>query len=478
MKVKNKIFNIFALLLLCIMLISVQSTLSAFAYYRDYTDALTDLSKDAEFNAEEYPDDPEDYSLKIIQIAESTDSELFIYTYQPCQKTTYLTATEINMSPSENVDDTKLYELTLLNCTGVFCKYAVKDFTVSKEATRNYSITSIYREWIKGIDKETGNNNEITAVSFPVGKCYTVETVDGKVTYSCKDIEVVEIKNPFVDFISYGTSGGWDLVFGVTNWTDIHYIAFSTDKKIDTLKEADVTYTTQSYHYKGAAGGTYTYGEKSEAQYITLTGKEELGVDGYPKYTWNSIYRSEEFVNKTSLTGEAKTNVENSEFVLVFLKTSFKEKSVSDLSYGHYKVADGTKVSDVAILRLMFETEGKTYNLGAIMDKQEGDFTAGNKPERIGFWAYVWRCIVRLFNGTATLSEKIVAIVAILFCLVLLPLIITILSILFPAFGAVIKWILKGLWLGIKYLFIGLWYIISAPFKLIARAIRKQRGEE
>lgn len=524
---KKLLYAVLTLFLLVVTVIGGRGIFPAFADMASYTDVLTDLQKDSTFNEDNYPYKADDYSIKVIQIAESVNGELFLYTYQPCQLTTYLTATSVNMSLSNKMggivesvnnsgnnsgnssnnnngdnqfsggssgggfgggggsgriaertieaDKPKLYHLTLINSNGVFCKYKVENFTVSNEAIRYYNITSIYRSWNKTIDGGSGNDNIKNEKYFKVAKLFKAETVDGSVKYSCKEPDVIEIINPYVDFISYGQQSGWDYIFGVTQWTDIHYIAFSTDKKIDTLKEADVTYTTQSYHYTGKNGEGYTYGEKSEPQYLTLTGKEEIGIDGYEKYTWNSIYRTEDFIETTKLKDAAKTEVEKSEFVLVFLKTPFDEQEKYSMMQGHYKEADGTKVSDVAILRLMFETDGITYNLGALMDKQEGDEIAGNKPENedINFWAYVWRCIVRLFDGTATLTEQIVAIVAISICVLALPILLTVLSLCIPAFGAAMKTIFKGLWKAIKCLFIGLWYVISSPFRLIAWLVRK-----
>ncbi len=469
------------LLLLIATVISGWGKLPAFAERYVNTDVLEDLKKDEKFDVKDYPARMGDYSISVIQIAESTAGELFLYTYQPSQRTKYLEATQINMSLNQTADGTRLYELKLINVNGVFCKYAVKGVTVSDEAVRFYNITSIYRLYDKHIDSPTDNDNEFNSVYNAVEKIFKVETVGGTVKYTCKATEVVEIKNPFVDFISYGTSSGWDIIFDVVNWTDIHYIAFSADKKIETLKEADVTYTTQTYHYTGKNNEGYTYGEKSDPQYTSLTGKEEIGVDGYPTYTWKSIYRSEEFVKTTNLTGEAKTNVEKSEFVLVFLKTSFKEQEKWSMMQGHYKEADGTKVSNVSILRLNFETDGVAYNLGVLMNQQEGDDIAGNKPDNIGFWAYIWRCIVRLFTGTATLNEKIIAIVVIAIAVLFLPVLLTVLSLVFPAFRAVMKIFLKGLWYiisapfkGIVLLIKGLVWIICLPFKGIGALIKRK----
>ncbi len=478
-QIKSGIMVIVFVFMLVLGLFAGQGFTPAFADTLSFSSVIQDLSSDKSFNFSDYPEKSDDYSINVIQIAESEQGNLFLYIYQPCQNSFPLVATQINMSLSETVDGTKPYDLKQVSTWGVFAKYLIDGVKVSSTAIRYYNITSIYRVWDKAIDGEPDNGNIKKEKYFRVGKCYTAETVDGFVKYSCKNVDVIEIINPFVDFISYGQQSNWDYIFGVTKWTDIHYIAFSTDKKIDTLKEADVTYTTQSYHFTGKNGEGYTYGEKSVPQYITLTGKEEIGIDGYEKYTWNSIYRAEDFIKTTELTGTAKTEVEKSEFVLVFLKTSFEEQEKWSMMQGHYKETDGTKVSDVSILRLMFETDGITYNLGALMDNQEGDNIAGNKPEyaSIGFWAYIWQCIVRFFNGTATLTEQIVAVIALFIGLLALPIVVVILSVFFPSFGVVVKTILKGIFTGVMYLFKGLWWIICLPLKGIKAIINKAKGE-
>ena len=363
-KQKNKtlIFVLVALFMLVISLVGRRGVFPAFADTAEYTSVLADLRADENFDENAYPVNSDDYSVRVIQVAESVNGELFVYTYQPCQITTNLVATSINMSLTDKfgglIIDTsgalvggivgditggiiggiidisgsmmnvaKLYNLTLINSDGVFVKYKVNDFVVGSDIKRYYNITSIYREYLKGIDNETGNDNEITEKAFKVGKLFTVETSYDGIIYSCSDVDVVEINNPYVDYLSYGDWSGWDLIFDTVHWTDIHYIAFSTDRKIDTLKEAEVTYKTQSYHSDGSEyPAKITYGDKSNPQFVTLTGNEEFGVDGNKKYTWESIYRTEDFIKTTNLNSTARAEVEKSEFVLVFLKSSFEEQ--------------------------------------------------------------------------------------------------------------------------------------------------------
>ena len=368
-QVKSKFLHILiALLLLVIVFIGGQGLTPAFADTSNYTSVLTDLQKDSNFNVDNYPYKADDYSIQVIQIAESVNGELFVYTYQPCQKTTYLVATKINMSLAESVDGTRLYGLTLINISGVFGKYKVNDITISNKTTRYYNITSIYREWLKGIDEETGSDNIINSKYFCVGKLYKAETVDGSVKYSCRQTDTVEIKNPYVDFLSYYAGATWGSLFGLEpdKYTDVHYIAFSTDKKIDALKEADVTYSTQSYK-KEAFSNEVTYGEKSKPQYITLTGKMSgTTPDGFlaGKYSWKCIQRTSDFIKSTGMDNGnyAYDNIKDTEFVLVFLTTPYTQKQVYSFMQGHGYEVTGTKVSDVSILRLMFETNGVTYN--------------------------------------------------------------------------------------------------------------------
>jgi len=86
-KLHKRFFAVLAVMLLILPLfLTGAAGVTAFAAETDYTDALEDLQKDENFNVEEYPDNAKDYSIQVIQIAESTAGELFIYTYQPWWK--------------------------------------------------------------------------------------------------------------------------------------------------------------------------------------------------------------------------------------------------------------------------------------------------------------------------------------------------------------------------------------------------------
>ena len=63
-----------------------------------YSNVLEDLEKDENFNPADFPENPTDYSLQVITVAEGENGELFVYVYQPSNATKDLRASKINMS--------------------------------------------------------------------------------------------------------------------------------------------------------------------------------------------------------------------------------------------------------------------------------------------------------------------------------------------------------------------------------------------
>lgn len=462
-------------LLLAVISVSGWFVLPAFADSTpQYTSALADLQQDSEFNADEYPDKPNDYSIQVIQIAESTDKELFVYTYQPSQKTTYFVATDVNMSLTDSVEGTELYNLTLLNCDGVFCKYKVNDLTVSDDTVRYYNITSIYREWQQGIDEETGNDNTKNEVAFAVGKLYKVTTENGEIVYRCENCKTVEIKNPYVGYIRYSQGYGWH-----KKACDSHYVAFSTNWKIDYLYEADleyVTYAMKAFNDLPDSSGF----DQPISHHVFYTDKDRFDVTEKdwlfgPTTEYSRIKSAQDFLNENdeNIRGGIQNVIKDKEWVLRFAETDYtSQKYGSDVTITTY-----TYVTDVTILRLKFKSAGDVYNLGAVSPKITGNGLPSNPDplDDISFWEYVWNCIVKLFNGTADFVETVVAVAAIFVVVALLPILLFVLSLVFPAFGAVMKKILKGLLICIKWFFKGLLWLICLPFKGIVKIFSRNK---
>ncbi len=479
---------ILTLLLLVIALIGGRGINPAFAVTYGNSNVLQDLQKDGSFNISDYPDKAEDYSIKVIQIAESSKNELFLYTYQPCQKTKYLIATDINMSQSEHVDGTRLYELILINTNGVFAKYLVKGVTVSSGATRYYNITSVYRKWDNVLDGETGNNNAGEKKSFPVRNIYKVTDENGEKKYSCEPTYTVNILNPYSDYLIYTDYKSLPNVpsikfnFEKMGFIDAHYIAFSTDWEIGRLTSATVTYKHRAGtgHYNTFlgfdCGGDLTY-ENPQTSYAYPTYKDKVENDGdfwhngaKYSYSWDRIQTVSEFIaNERYLTQETKDNLADKQWVIRFYETQRTQTESGILGYKKY-TTEFTKVDSVAVLRLEFETDGIAYNLGTVADVVSGDDLPGNvepKPDEQSIWKNIGEFFINLFNkikGFAWWQWLLLVLGVILGIGLIISLIM---------FG--IKAIFKGIGYLIKCLFKGLWWLISLPFRAISKLSGKRK---
>lgn len=441
MKTKRNIkvlYIFFALLLLVSAVFGGRYLLPAFAE-TSYSGALEDLQKDENFNENNYPDNAKDYSVSVIQIAESADGELFIYTYQPCQKTQYLVATDINMSLSESVDKTRLYSLMFVSCNGVLCKYKVNDLTVSNDKIRCYNITSIYREWIKNVDLESGTDNEILKVSYSVGQLWQADTESSGLVRLTAETDVVVIENAWNGTVRYvgGLTAG-----GVLGTVDSHFVAFSCDHKIDELKSAEVFYSYRSVYHRDPLIGSdrYTYGEEL-SDTVTVKPDRVTVKDHFKKHEWSKIESVSEFVKNEDLTQETKEKLNGMEWVLRFAETDYS--CVSEESFTEWY----TEVTGCTILRLEFEYAGKTYNLGVVDNVRKPDTKPDNNYDK------------GLLDSKGGLPWWVYLVIAVVALAILLP----ILSVIFPVVGQILLKILNGIW-----------WIISLPFRIIGKLFKKK----
>lgn len=215
---------------------------------KEYSFVSDDLGKDSSFDVSFYPEKADDYSLSVIQLAESEDKELFVYVYQPSGEEKNLRATSINISRKSYTDiNPSNYFLEYINSSGTLFKYIVKNFTVNSDPARFYAIPSIFRAWNKDLgDKEAVHNNTVDEVAFPVEREWNFSSINGKPYCGVTEFETIVIENKFVGFVRYphGTN-----LFPIYEKVDSHFVAFSTDKSIDRLLEAKVSFMTSEYEY-------------------------------------------------------------------------------------------------------------------------------------------------------------------------------------------------------------------------------------
>lgn len=445
--------------------------IKVFAETSGYSDVLADLQKDEAFVASEYVENSTDYSLQVIQIAESEDDELFVYVYQPSGKTKDLRASSINIA--REMDNSaglgfSNYSLEYINSNGVFYKYKVKDLELRVDAVRYYNISNIYRPWIE-TDEPPEGGNTTEGVGFAVGQFWTVCTIGDTVSYSMIGTDVVTITNRYDGYLRY--ENGFYLF---QNTCDSHYVAFSTDRDMDRLFEVDLEYYLTDYHYHmnsypSGFGVEVSEGTTSDEpvfvkQTVTYLEEGEYSPNGWAgkKYTWDRIRTVDDFIadDMNDFTEDALKRLEDKQWVVCFAETEYtfggSSTATSSTYYENY-----TRVSELTILRLKFEVDGKTYNLGVVDNKtSEGLDQEPDSETTLGGVKDMWEMFISgLVWFLFALVGLIVIIAAIILLVMLLPIVLPLFLNLIIAAG---KFLAK---------------VITLPFRAIASLINKNRGD-
>lgn len=426
-----------------------------------YSSVLDDLQKDGSFNAEDYPEISNDYSLQVIQIAESIDKDLLIYCYIPCIANNVYQATSINISTSIN-DNLKYvnYKLKLISESGPLSKYIVEDFSVKADVVRYYDISAIYREWNKDVDDtsdEVIDSNEITEKAFTVAKLYTACTLNDNVSYSCLETQVVEITSKYCGFVSY-----WS---GTNPWTeyfcDAHYIAFSTDWDMDRVMDADVGFNWQTIKKNNGGLGVDVIVDNG---FKSVTLSEEDTATVTPRgwftgnnYSWKRIRTVSQFIEEEKITDSVVLqNLEDKKWVFNFFETEYSQTGPYSSAAGHYYKTIYSTLSDEVIFRISFEQDGIVYNLGVVDNKVTNLKDTPDNGSKLA--------IKSLLDLLCEFLESITGIPATVWKIIICIIFVLIIFLIFyPVLSPILAQAVK----------IVLW-IISAPFKLIAKLFKKK----
>ena len=456
----NKICAVFLLVFTVLEFLFSAFSITASAEATGYTNVLTDLQKDSNFNPDNYPAKEDDTSVQVIHIAEGENGELFIYVYQPCDAKKDYKAKFINMSLQNPVEKNltyKLYSLTWLNSNGVFDKYIVNDFTVSSSAERYYNIATVYRPFDSEVDDVPEAVDTIQCKGYEVGQYWKTYYYNNVLFYEAKHIDVVEIDIQATGTVRY--TEGWKFY---TDMCDVHYVAFSIENyNVEQIYDADITYTLNSYEKSTiytVGGGTTTKLVSSETKDRDYLSANEVGsndADGWfgTKYTWfritdvaNFKKQSEDDANDT-FSEEELAGLDKAQFVFRFTETEYRVVSSPDASVVYYSEAE-----NIGVLRLHFLSEGKIYNLGCVSDLVGTD----NIPE----------LVVDVMDNIENMEiwEKLYALLCLIIFLIILSF-----------FFAPIKAVLKVIWEGIKFIFSMLWAIVTLPIQLIQQAFSKDK---
>lgn len=388
-----------AFLILLMLFFSLVSNIPQKVTYAEetqYSNVLTDLQKDKSFNIEDYPIVENDTSLTVLQIAEGVNGELFVYVYQP--SATRFLATELRFSTEINNNATFFdYKLKFLNFENTLYKYKVEGFKLRTEETRYYNVICIFRKWNADLgDTQPSGDNTIDYVSYKVEKLWTVNIVDGQLIYSCIKANVIEITEKYVGSYRYANGIEW-----FSDSCDSHYVAFSTDKEINRLLQADVSYVeTPICKYYSLTGWHYVkngYYNVPVSKQVSLIDTDKASNTpfwlGGKSYSWKRIQSVNDFLNdkNVKVTEETKEQLKNKKWILRFAETTYFVESVG-VGY-HYE----TNVNEVSVLRLKFEENDIVYNLGVVDNKQSSDNIPDNATEQSLNWLLIIVCLIFLF---------------------------------------------------------------------------------
>ena len=453
----NKLRLILLISIIAIMSVLPTSQGVAFADTKSGSNVLDDLRLDESFNKENYPINNSNYGLYVFQIAESTDGELLIYVYQPCVNKDFR-AISLNLSTTINDDISYVnYTLTYLNSEETLYKYKVNDFSVSSDKVRYYSITQIMRAYDSAIDNPNDYDNTTSEVPCSVRKQWKFFELNGKPCVDCLDIETITVTSKYVGFVRY-YNGGIFQSFAYPSHTDCHFVAFSTDRKIEELYEADVQWSYQSWKYlliDGADDERYdeTLGTSYTSDVTTLYADEVVSSGSSlifaDRFSFNRIQSVSDLLSEedkiqvlydgafvkingnTAFSQSAKTALKNKQWVLRFKETPYTTSSGQ--AEGTEWIT-ATKVSDVIILRLKFKTNGVVYNLGVIDNKQTGSDTPSGET----------KVSVELSEEFKDFLKILLIIVGIVVLCVLLPYVLKFVGFILKIIFAPFKWLFGG----------------------------------
>lgn len=419
----------------------------------EYSGVMEDLNRDNDFDETLYPHNAIDYSLRVIQIAESIDGVLYVYVYQPAAPTKVLLASSIAFSTGITFDDRKYedFELSLIASQGVFQKYKVNGFKVRSDEIRYYAISEIFRPFDSSIDTAPTDDNTIDEKAFKVGQLWDVSGIGSDLRYGCTYEDVIDVTEKHVGFIRY--EGG---IFWFNDDIDSHYVAFDTDRPIDKLLEVDIKFHTKTTRIVPDSdyGNILTKTTVTDKEHsLTLTSKQVLegNTSGFfpESYKYNRVQSIDDFIKNEGddLKDSIIKDLDGMKWVLRFYESSYTNTlSASDSAIPVYSGSYlTTTVSRVALFRICYEYDSVVYNLGVVDDKQSGDNNPDNKTgiEGEDWW------------------QKIMAALMVIILLIFVwPFVSPLISILFVM-----------LWDGVKFLvrfcIRGILWVLTLPFRII-----------
>lgn len=394
-KARSIISRIFAVFLVISLLFC--SSITCFASEYEANGVMADLMRDGNFSAEDYVENANDYSLQVIQVAESNKGELYIYTFQPAHNSIDLIASSVNIyygfSPDGSGITPTNYSLSLVSTEGCFDKYLVNGYTVRGDEHRYYNITSIFRRVNSVIDTDVAGGTT-TEKSYAVGQQWHAYWLNDRIYYEMNTFETVEITTNYTGYLQMNT----DIVSNIFQssstgkFVQMWFIAFNLEDYIaEHIYNADLSFTSQRYkdNYRNFTFTSRTWVDENPVpETVYLSDVDSVSVESNQiipflkeAYTYKRIMKAQDFIKTFEeqggeFTEEAKTHLNASQWVFAFKETPMTN---SDRTEGVtiYSTETGTVIADATILRIKFmDINHKIYDLSVVNDKTTADSIA------------------------------------------------------------------------------------------------------
>ena len=348
---------------------------------KQYSNVLDDLKRDSTFDTSKYSDNENDNSVKLIQIAESTDNHLFLYVYQPCDAKIDLKCTKVSIHVGYSINgsdlDPEIFDLKLVSTEGVFDKYLVEGFESPDEPFRYYNVVALYREYNHAVDGDSISGSDTNEKSFSVGQQWCVYTLNGHLVYEMNTFETIQLDCKFSGNVELGTGVTLGGLLGSFEFNDLWFYAFDSDDYIiEKVFEAKMTYKQRDMWW--STGSDPNYNDWSDPLYSELDYREIIeheapGLYG-KKYSFNQIISTDEFIKQCvdqeiNLPEDVLDELDKSRFVFCFALT---EKKV--LGGGYTTQIFKKDIGYTGVLQIKFQDiTGNIYDLGAVTDLIDPD---------------------------------------------------------------------------------------------------------
>lgn len=454
-----------------------------------YSGMIQELQMNSSFDLDDYPAIANDYSVNVIQVAETKENTLVIYVYQPAALKVQLDATVMNMTTNPDIThDYKVYNLSLVERVDVFAKYVVDDFVVDPtQEERYYSISAIYRAYDEILDsekyEEQVNDDEwlYNHIYYTVAKSWCVTgSLMQQLSYQMQGFDVVEIEIDFVGSVRF--TGGFQLGLRkiIENDCYAYFVAFRVpDYDVSKVFDADIRYFVRKKHKVVDASTDYTTAGDPTEIYKTIYENDDGAYEGKGlfarSYSWDRIQSVEKFKetaaeNEITYTKALLDSIDDSEWVFMFDEYAvtttteiYYDNSLGSTIQLQRYIYDWTAVSEVSILRLHFfdKKTKQEYDLPAVSDIVTGnDIPDGTTPSIFDVdleWLYE---LIEIIGKILLVIIVIAAVAGILYLLGGLSGLLNVLKVIWNVLLAILKVVFN---------------IVLLPFKLISSLFKKDK---